>query len=640
MKRNPYHSLACGLLLIGTMATAAAQPAGQPVIELLALYPNAADDTQQTAYLYLDTQDREVESLTLQVYDNALTLQEQTQTDLLPYRKQTENARTEIVGFPVARAERQVLRFIYRLEGDTADRTSPYYEQTTAFEYLSDLPYTKSGTVNVDKAVNGSAINIAGQTYRKGFGIHAEGWTQTALVPGRYQRFVADVSKQYRQPYVMAFALKMDNETITTTEPINSNVKISWDYPIADNISSLRINTLYGGDGSGNDHGSVGGARLYLTPAAKQEQRIDWTSEQVLHRNRPFQLPLQAIASSGLEVIYTITQGNEYATIEQGGVLNVHTVPEQADIRIEAHQPGDPAWQPAAATVCTFHLRRGVVVNKDQRVELDNGEQLEELIVYADAFGSGQVVVKEGVANVKKLMLKYTFIPGTWNFISFPADLNIDKARDLNDKGYYLNAAAGATGSYQLRSYSTQKRAETPTEPAWTRETTPIVQGLKGYIMRLDSPQGTEPVEITFTIDNVAIDFETTIHPLHLSLDLWNVEPDTRQTVYIKPANVKGNTLKVNVDFRPDDPSVLPVNHAKALEQMRITFTPNRKGLRLTLPDQTPAKVAFYDRKGRKLIKAVRYISPMMIDMSDMKPGTYQMAVSYGPATTVRTLEY
>ena len=130
------------------------------------------------------------------------------------------------------------------------------------------------------------------------------------------------------------------------------------------------------------------------------------------------------------------------------------------------------------------------------------------------------------------------------------------------------------------------------------------------------------------------------IHPLHLSLDLWNVEPDTRQTVYIKPANVKGNTLKVNVDFRPDDPSVLPVNHAKALEQMRITFTPNRKGLRLTLPDQTPAKVAFYDRKGRKLIKAVRYISPMMIDMSDMKPGTYQMAVSYGPATTVRTLEY
>ena len=60
-------------------------------------------------------------------------------------------------------------------------------------------------------------------------------------------------------------------------------------------------------------------------------------------------------------------------------------------------------------------------------------------------------------------------------------------------------------------------------------------------------------------------------------------------------------------------------------------------GIRLTLPDNTPAKLAIYDASGEKLVKAVRYVSPMMIDIRDLKAGNYQMIVSYGNAIGVKT---
>jgi hypothetical protein len=68
-----------------------------------------------------------------------------------------------------------------------------------------------------------------------------------------------------------------------------------------------------------------------------------------------------------------------------------------------------------------------------------------------------------------------------------------------------------------------------------------------------------------------------------------------------------------------------------------VTYVPGFAGIRLTLPDNTPAKVAIYDASGEKLVKAVRYVSPMMIDIRDLKAGNYQMIVSYGNAIGVKT---
>ncbi|MDE6121311.1 MAG: T9SS type A sorting domain-containing protein, partial [Muribaculaceae bacterium] len=70
-----------------------------------------------------------------------------------------------------------------------------------------------------------------------------------------------------------------------------------------------------------------------------------------------------------------------------------------------------------------------------------------------------------------------------------------------------------------------------------------------------------------------------------------------------------------------------------------VTYTPNRSGIRLTLPDQTPARVGIFDAKGKKMLKAVNYVSPMMIDLSDMPKGKYVVAVIYGPASAMRDIE-
>ena len=71
-----------------------------------------------------------------------------------------------------------------------------------------------------------------------------------------------------------------------------------------------------------------------------------------------------------------------------------------------------------------------------------------------------------------------------------------------------------------------------------------------------------------------------------------------------------------------------------------FTFTPDKRGIRLTLPDQTPAKIAIYNKKGTKLMKAVRYVAPMVLDLSDLKSGTYQMVINYGDATAVKNIGF
>ena len=47
-----------------------------------------------------------------------------------------------------------------------------------------------------------------------------------------------------------------------------------------------------------------------------------------------------------------------------------------------------------------------------------------------------------------------------------------------------------------------------------------------------------------------------------------------------------------------------------------------------------------YNKKGTKLMKAVRYVAPMVLDLSDLKSGTYQMVINYGDATAVRILDF
>ena len=209
--------------------------------------------------------------------------------------------------------------------------------------------------------------------------------------------------------------------------------------------------------------------------------------------------------------------------------------------------------------------------------------------------------------------------------------MNIDEVSNLRDLGYELNAPLGKP-SYYILEYDGKNRAENPSASSWKRLKTPYLEARKGYIMGINNVAATDSVEVTFNIDNTAMALSGNSTEFHVSVDLSQCEPQSVQTFYVRPTNVKGNALKMDVEFNPSDYSELPVNHEIALKNARVTHTPGYEGIRITLPDATPAKVAIFDSKGKKLIKAVHYVSPMMIDVSDLKAGEYKAFISYGNA--------
>lgn len=157
--------------------------------------------------------------------------------------------------------------------------------------------------------------------------------------------------------------------------------------------------------------------------------------------------------------------------------------------------------------------------------------------------------------------------------------------------------------------------------------------------LRADNP-GDKPVEVTFVLGNTTLGVDASGNgSMNVELNMMQLEPGTEFPVYVMPDDdVKGAPLKVMVRFSPDDLSALPVNHAKALEDVRVTFNPNNSGIRLTLPTQEQAKVVIFDSKER-MVKAVKYVSPYLIDITGLEPGSYQLYIQYGNATATRPLE-
>lgn len=277
------------------------------------------------------------------------------------------------------------------------------------------------------------------------------------------------------------------------------------------------------------------------------------------------------------------------------------------------------------------------VVGKDEKLVLQSGEEVDEITVYGDFQSAGQVVVESGFAKVNRLILKYTFVPGKWNFVSFPGNFNIDDISNLNELGYYFNKSPKA---YYIREYSTKKRTEG--QSAWTMLPSPEVKVNKGYIMGIartaDNPDSA-PVEVTFVIDNTILGVSSTSDgSMNVQLDMSGMEEGEEVEVVVKPVGVKGIPLNMKVRYELAEDIEKPVNFANSLDEARVTFNPNRSGIRLTLPDDTPAKVIIFNKRG-KAVKAVKYVSPYLIDIRDLKKGHYDMIVEYGNARSFKSFE-
>lgn len=378
--------------------------------------------------------------------------------------------------------------------------------------------------------------------------------------------------------------------------------------------------------------------RVYLKESGGQAQTIDWMTEMNLDENRPFKYTLTAKASSGLPIQYRLVHGTEYASLN-GSVLDVTKIPLDDYIEVEAFQPGNEQFKPSDIYRCRFTVSGKKVVDSKEVYVLHENEEISEIIVKGDKESVGQLSVENGSASVGKLVLQYTFVPGEWNFISFPSNADLSKITNLEELGYAYNTGNKA---FYVLEYNTKKRAESPDKTAWTRLSKPAVLANKGYIMgvsRSDDNPNNDPVTVTFTFDNVTLDLNKDQNGmLGVNMNFYEVEPGSEVPVYIKPADgVKGNILKFDVKFEPKTRNDLAMNYQYELEQSRITFNPNRSGIRITLPTSETAKVLIFDKKER-LVKAVRYESPFLIDIQDLKKGEYQVLIQYGNAQEYKKL--
>lgn len=518
----------------------------------------------------------------------------------------------------------------------------------------SDVKWTSATAGHNSAAVDSTTsrdkdyIPLNNVRYRKSFSTHAKGsFTFSFPEDNPYSRFFTyyGVEDGMAQGDVhFFFAVNGDtvenrvmyssgNNSIPSTydrvfirkfeTPVNGKTDIVITGEVIDNNAGDQMNFPMG--------------RIYLKTDTRKPQTSSWPEEQTLPYFKPFTYTLQNPFPSDGTVYYELLSGSEYATLD-GATLNVHTIPEDksAYIEIRAYQFGTDEYLPAPPATCRFYVRNDKTVERGEKLELNGGEVVDQLTVYADPESRGQVVVSNGYAQVKKLYLKYTFRPGEWNFITFPANMNLDRVSNLNELGYKFNDNKKA---YFICEYNTRQRAENPEKTAWTQLASPDVVRNKGYIMGVsrsaDNPDNT-PVEVTFTFENTTLGVDASGDgSMNVELDMMQVKPGTTVPVYVQPDGVKGAPLKVMVTFSPKDISQLPVNYAAALDEARITFIPDRSGIRLTLPTQDPAKVVIFDRKDR-IVKAVSYTAPYVIDIRTLKPGEYRAYIQYGNASAVK----
>lgn len=552
-------------------------------------------------------------------------------------------------------------RYAYRVKLTTTDGTTLLTEMiedngVERFKWIgSDVKWTSytQGEIGpkVDMALGGfNPFKVANINFYKSFSVHGKGsFTFDFTADNPYSRMFTYYGIQDDRPGGdVRFSFVVNGTTVETHDMYSMSNPVKP----ADGIYLRKFETPVNGatvikllgdviDDAAYDHMNFPMGRMYLKPDSRKKQQAGWPSVETLASDKPFTHTLDAAFTSGGKTFYEVVSGTEYASVE-GNVLNIHTIPQDKSeyIEVKAIQLGTADYMPATPSTCRFYVRNNKIVPADGKMVLNNGDIVDQLTVYANPSSRGQVVVDNGFASVNKLILKYTFNPGEWNFISFPANASLSQISNLNSLGYTLN---GSQKAFYLCEYNTRSRAEQPSKTAWTKLASDNVIKNKGYIMGVsrsaDNPDN-KPVEVTFVFENTTLGFDPSNNgSLNVELNMMQLGPGSEIPVYVMPDDgLKGSALKVMVKFSPKDISSLPVNYVKALDDARVTFNPNRSGIRLTLPTQDQAKVVIFDSK-EHVVKAVKYVAPYLIDVTDLKPGKYQLYIQYGNATATKPFE-
>ena len=108
------------------------------------------------------------------------------------------------------------------------------------------------------------------------------------------------------------------------------------------------------------------------------------------------------------------------------------------------------------------------------------------------------------------------------------------------------------------------------------------------------------------------------------------------QTNIIQNDSIVTNAI-IEVEYIKSDSS--GIDWKNALEEARILQTLDRKGIRITLPNDDTAKVLITNKKGNKILKKINYIAPAVIDISELHRKTYQIIIEIHDVVVVKKFD-
>ncbi|MGL5317622.1 MAG: NPCBM/NEW2 domain-containing protein [Bacteroidales bacterium] len=600
----------------------------------------ALHDKGYSMFLSFDAGEKPVKDLLVFRYNNVNTIQLSDSLVCIREGQIVASHQGKTYVIPVNGYQpREVYRAKVVYEDGTSAQSALFDSNGDNMVFMSDLPFEAKGGYGhgyrADASYDNTVLEILDQTYTKGFGVFTTGWVKVMDLQ-RFNRFVTDFGYHKGFSGDAIASLLLDGVEVQNSGVFRNGIKLSFDQEL-NAVGQLEVN--FNANGSNwNEIIDMGAARFYEVPKNIREQNISWQTEQEVRTNEPVVFDLTATSSSLNPVYYRIIQGEEYAEITDNGTkLSVIKVPASAEVIVEAFQPGDLEYAPATPQRCSFRLTRAITVQADESCELEGGMDIEELVVHGNALQSGEVRVKDGIVNIRKMIYKYKMIPGRSHMLTFPVAADLDKISDFKAQGYVFNG--NTEDGWKLQEYDGQDRALNGQRiQNWKDKTTSVVDPFVGYILVAPQRSAGDSVEVSFVFENVSLDFTNHINSMSLTLDFTGRMPGKDFRAYIQPVNVKGNVLAVSLDYQPPV-EAQPLNYREEAEKARVIPFDGGKQFRISLPvTDISSNVFVLNKKGTKVLKAFEYYAPAAIDVSDLKKGRYMVVLKFGDEVSLKEL--
>ncbi len=594
---------------------------------------------QRVAYYHLDQQADEITGVTVLEYEDDRLL---SLVDSINLDSQLTSASKFVVKLPVQENTVHKLRVRYKNNEEfyTGYASVDNVEFIPGSEFHTDdySLSTSYGSPQIDKSFEEGELHTGDIRAGRGFGIHANGYVVMRFPAGLYDRFTGYAGKQINKNGNISFSLKV-NETFTYPGQIFSPGNYyTFDQELDLAATYVRIDVGMGNDGNGADHGSICSPYFFMRETRQAQQIEDTLRHQDIQVfTDTLTIKPSVLTSAGLDGSYTILQGHEHAEVREGHIY-IREVNAIDTLVIQAFHPGNTAYQASNPILLKYVFSSSLEVPKDTTITLLSGGRYEKVTLHSDGLQTGKVIVPQGIVKVDELEIKMHVNPEQWYHFSLPFDLDLIKESNLVALGLDLKGESGKP-RFEMKEFSESHKSSDSLSNGWVETTATTLKANKGYLFRIANAPQDKSTDLIFKMDNNLMTVLDGSKIVNLSVDLGYAPAGSKQVVYVNPTNVEGDVLRVEIDFQPSSLAELPMNYEQELKQARVTFTPNREGIRLTLPTQEVAKVAIFKASDFSFVKGVNYVSPNLINITDLAPGAYEVVVSYGNAQNIFSFE-